>query len=135
MAHTHDRPDDEQRLDCRKAFHTGTTGPHGLDREQRRERDQWNGGQVLEQKNCEGEPAVTRRQLAFFLEYLQGERRRRQREYEPGEHRRAPRHTEGNGHDPQRQCRHPDLRTTESENGGAHGPQSHGPQFETDEEH
>jgi hypothetical protein len=45
------------------------------DGEQRNQRDQWNGREVLEQQDTEGRAPVPLVQLAFLLEYLQCKRR------------------------------------------------------------
>ena len=60
---------------------------HG-DGEQRRQRDQRDGHQVLEQQHGEGQAAVAQRQLALLLQHLQREGRRGQRQRQPGEQRR-----------------------------------------------
>ena len=73
----HDAEDGADGQDRRAEIHGRALGAAGD--EQRHQRDQGDGREVLEQQNGEGEPAVPRGQLALLLQQLQGKRRRRQR--------------------------------------------------------
>jgi hypothetical protein len=72
--HAHNGAD---RKDGSTQVHGRTLGASGG--EQRHERDERDGGEVLKQQHGEGEPAVARVDLALLLQHLQRESRRRER--------------------------------------------------------
>ena len=128
-----DADHDRQRLAGRQQIHLGrSTGR--CHREQRRQRDQRNCGQILEQQDRECEPPVLCGQLARLLQHLQRERRRRQRQREPDEQRRQPRRARGDAEPHEHEPGQRHLRAAEPENGVAHRHQPAWPQFEPDHE-
>ena len=77
---------------------------------------------------------MARRELAVFFHHLQGERRRRQRQRRASKQRRLPPRSEEYQRDEtQSHRRQGNLRSTETEDGLPHRPQSFRPEFEPDQ--
>ena len=88
IADDDDERDHAQRAQCGHQVH-GLSDGTGRGCEQRRKRDERNGGEILEQQHGEAHASVTLRKISGFLHDLQGECRRRQRQREADERRRC----------------------------------------------
>ncbi len=103
-------------------------------REERHERDERDGGEILEQQNREGDPAVARIDLAILFQQLQRKRGRGQRQSKPDEHGLARGEAERQADGGQRNGGGDELDRAEPEDRRAHGPQPHRAQLEPDHE-
>ena len=119
---------------ARTALFTSMVGSAAPKREQRHQRDQRNGRQVLEQQHREGEPAVAGGELALLLEHLQRERGRRQRQRKPDEQRLRRSETEREADRGEHQRGGDELGRAETENRRAQGPQPDRAKLEPDHE-
>ena len=104
------------------------------EREQRHQRNQGNGGEVLEQEHREGEAPVTRGELALLLQHLEREGGRRQRQRQTDEQRLPGRKAEHHANRREHEGGGDELRRTEAENSRAQGPQSYRTELEPDHE-
>ncbi len=112
-------------------IHAGLLAAQG---EQRRQRDQRDGGEVLEQQHRECEPPVPGRQLTLLLQNLQGEGGRGERKRKTDEERLSQCEAEDEADSGKNQGRQNELRGTQSEDGGPHRPETNGTQLEADDE-
>ncbi len=129
------RRDDAEPLQAGQHVHAGglldvRTG----NGKQRRQRDERNGAEVLEQQHRKAEPPVAGGEVAGLLHDLQRECRRGQRQRKADEDGGLPREAQQQRRRGEYGAGRADLRAAEPEHGVAHRPQALGPQLEPDDE-